>query len=119
MNDIKAPNPLKNGPLEAGDKAPDIAFVEDRSRAASAKIQITVVVGLATIRIRDLLKMGRGAVISLDTLQDDEVRIYAADKLIARGKVVVRGNEIQVSITGMLDRNGRVLPETEATPGST
>ena len=43
--------------------------------------------------IHQLLRMGRGAVITLDSAEGDEVEILANDLPIARGVVVVNGDE--------------------------
>jgi len=49
--------------------------------------------------IHQLLKMGRGAVIELDSNVDDPVLIYANNRLIARGEVMVSGENVAVTIT--------------------
>ncbi len=62
------------------------------------RVEISVVIGRKTMPIRQLLKMGRGAVIDLDARRDDPVWIYANDELIARGEIVLLGDRIGVSI---------------------
>jgi flagellar motor switch protein FliN/FliY len=52
--------------------------------------------------IHQLLKMGRGAVIELEAKVDDPAWIYANNKLIARGEVVIVGENVAVSITDTL-----------------
>ena len=49
--------------------------------------------------IHQLLKMGRGAVIELEATVEDDAWIYANNRLIARGEVVIVGEHIAVSIT--------------------
>lgn len=63
------------------------------------KIEISVVLGRATMPIRHLLKMGRGAVIDLDATHESQVRIYANNTLIAMGEVMVSGDKVAVAIT--------------------
>ncbi len=65
-------------------------------------IELTVVLGDATMPIHHLLKMGRGAVIELNTLENEEVQILANNTPIAKGSVIVQGDRIAVSITGKL-----------------
>jgi len=48
------------------------------------------------------LKMGRGAVIELDTRQDEEIWVLANNVPIARGEIVVQGERVAVSITSVL-----------------
>ena len=66
------------------------------------KLEISVVLGKATMPINQLLKMGRGAVIELDAGVDDYAWIFANQKLVARGEVVVSGENVAVSITDLV-----------------
>lgn len=72
----------------------------------SVKVDISVVLGKARLPMQQLLRMGRGAVIELDSKQSDEVWILANDKPIARGQIVVQGDKIGVSITDTLKALG-------------
>jgi len=65
-------------------------------------IEISVVLGQSTMPIHQLLKMGRGAVIELDTKENQSVLILANGKPIAKGEVVVSGEHIAVSVTELL-----------------
>ncbi len=49
--------------------------------------------------IHQLLKMGRGAVIELDAITEDDAWVYANNKLIARGEVMVVEENLGISIT--------------------
>jgi len=49
--------------------------------------------------IQQLLKMGRGAVIELDASIEDNVWVYANNRLIARGDILVSGETVSVQIT--------------------
>lgn len=51
-------------------------------------VEVTVCVGKARPRVRDLLRMGPGGILSLDKRVDDPVELYVGDKLIARGELV-------------------------------
>lgn len=62
-------------------------------------VEISVVLGKATMPIHQVLKVGRGAVIELDASVDDHAWIYANNKLIARGEIVISGEKVAVSIT--------------------
>ncbi len=64
-------------------------------------VEVTVVLGKNSMPIRQLLKMGRGAVIDLDSGHQDLAWIYANGELIARGEVMMIGDKIGVSITEM------------------
>jgi flagellar motor switch protein FliN/FliY len=62
-------------------------------------IEISVVLGRAVMPIHQLLKMGRGAVIELDSKIDEPALIYANQRLIARGEIVIVGEKVAVSVT--------------------
>lgn len=68
-------------------------------------IELTVVLGESTMPVNHLLKMGRGAVIELTTLENEEVQVLANNTPIAKGDVVVKGDRIAVSITGKINPN--------------
>lgn len=54
---------------------------------SSVPIEITISVGKARPLIRDLLKLGRDAVLPLDKRVEDPVELYIGDRLIARGEL--------------------------------
>lgn len=72
------------------------------SAVSGVKVEISVVLGKAKLPMQQLLRMGRGAVIELDTKQTEQVWILANDKPIARGEIVLQGEKIGVSVTEML-----------------
>jgi flagellar motor switch protein FliN len=72
------------------------------SNIAGVKVEISVVLGSSTIPMHQLLRMGRGAVIELDSRQDDPVLILANDRPVAKGEIIIHGDKIGVSITEVL-----------------
>ena len=72
------------------------------SNIESVKVEISVVLGRSVIPMHQLLRMGRGAVIELDSHQDDTVLVMANDKPVARGEIIIQGDKIGVSITEIL-----------------
>jgi flagellar motor switch protein FliN/FliY len=69
------------------------------SAVSGVNVEISVILGKTMMPIHQLLKMGRGAVIELDSNVDDPVTIYANNRLIARGEVMVSGENVAVTIT--------------------
>jgi flagellar motor switch protein FliN len=67
---------------------------------SAVEVEITVLLGRSTMPMQQLLRMGRGAVIQLDTQENDEVWILANNHPIARGELIIEGDRISVSITG-------------------
>ena len=68
----------------------------------SVKVEISVVLGRSIIPMHQLLRMGRGAVIELNSKQDDTVLVLANDRPVARGDIVIQGDKIAVSVTELL-----------------
>ncbi|WP_416897175.1 MAG: FliM/FliN family flagellar motor switch protein [Minwuia sp.] len=66
-------------------------------------VDISVVLGRANMPIHQLLKMGRGAVIELDSGVDDLAWILANNKVIARGEIVVTGEHVGISVVETMD----------------
>lgn len=63
------------------------------------EVDITVELGATTMPIHHLLRMGRGAVIELDTTENDPLRVYANNTLIAEGEVKVDEGQLSVELT--------------------
>jgi flagellar motor switch protein FliN/FliY len=68
------------------------------------EVDITVELGAATMPVHHLLRMGRGAVIELDTGEHDPLRVYANNTLIANGEVRVEDGHLSVEITQKVRR---------------
>ena len=75
------------------------------SQIGSVSVEISVLLGRSQMPIQQFLRMGRGAVIPLDTGEDDQVWILANNHPIARGDVIIQGVRVAVSITGPADAN--------------
>lgn len=67
-------------------------------------VQMSIVLGSSQLPIRQILKMGRGALIPLDCGYDDPTEIYVNDKLIARGKIRVTGDRMSIEVTDIMRR---------------
>ncbi len=59
----------------------------DNSPFAQVPIEITISVGKAFPRIKDLMEMGQDAILNLDKRIDDPVELFVGDRLIARGEL--------------------------------
>lgn len=68
-------------------------------------VDIAVVLGTTSMPIHQVLRLGRGAIIELDSSEDDEVRILANNLPVATGTVIVSGNKIAVEVKGLLSRS--------------
>ena len=71
-------------------------------------VDISVTLGTADLRVQQLLKLGRGAVVELDSNVNDYVDIYANNILIGHGEVVITENEtIGISVTDIVKKSKR------------
>lgn len=56
-------------------------------------VNVSVVLGTATLRVNQLLKLGRGAVVELDRNIDDVVDVLVNNVLVGHGEVVITEND--------------------------
>jgi len=62
-------------------------------------VQVSAVLGRATMQVSQLLKLGRGAVVELDRKVGEAIDIYVNNRLVARGEVVVVDERLGVTMT--------------------
>ncbi len=65
-------------------------------------VQVSAVLGRATMQVSQLLKLGRGAVVELDRKLGEAVDIYVNNRLVARGEVVVVDDRLGVTMTEII-----------------
>ncbi len=78
---------------------------DEKSKQAvyGVDVDISVVLGQASLRVNQLLRLGRGAVVELEQKTSDPVEIFANEVLIARGEVVITsGDKIGVTLTELV-----------------
>ncbi|PPR61557.1 MAG: Flagellar motor switch protein FliN [Alphaproteobacteria bacterium MarineAlpha4_Bin2] len=68
-------------------------------------VEVTAVLGVATLLVNQLLKLGRGAVVELGQNVGDPVDLRINNRLIGRGEVVVVEDRLAISITEMVQAN--------------
>ena len=82
------------GPERAASAPRDLEAVYD------IPVQVSAVLGRATMQVSQLLKLGRGAVVELDRKLGEAVDIYVNNRLVARGEVVmVEDNRLGITMT--------------------
>ena len=99
MSDLTNPpfEPAAPGTQE-GPAAPPPA--RDLEAVYDIPVQVSAVLGRATMQVSQLLKLGRGAVVELDRKLGEAVDIYVNNRLVARGEVVmVEDNRLGVTMT--------------------
>lgn len=100
---------MNNG---SGDTGSDEAAAARRSAkdleaVYDIPVQVSAVLGRATLQVHQLLKLGRGAVVELDRKVGEAIDIYVNNRLVARGEVVVVDERLGVTMTEIIksDRN--------------
>ncbi|MBV9523391.1 MAG: flagellar motor switch protein FliN [Alphaproteobacteria bacterium] len=82
-----------SGETRTAQNAKDLEAVYD------VPVQISAVLGRATMQVSQLLKLGRGAVVELDRKVGEAIDIYVNNRLVARGEVVVVDERLGVTMT--------------------
>lgn len=72
----------------------------------SVPVQVSAVLGKATMPISQLIKLGRGAILELDRKVGESVDIVVNNRLVARGEVVVVDERIGVTMTEIIKSEG-------------
>ncbi|MBO0903621.1 flagellar motor switch protein FliN [Jiella sp. MQZ13P-4] len=82
---------------EDEDEAPHqpVADHVDLDLVMDVPVTMQVVLGQATMTVANILKLGRGAVVKLDTKVGDPVDVVVNGRIVARGEIVVIDKEEQ------------------------
>ncbi len=71
-------------------------------------LNIYIELGRTQMKVKDVLDLERGYVIELDKLASEPVEIYANNKKIAEGEVVVIDKHFGIRITNLLEAKSRL-----------
>jgi flagellar motor switch protein FliN/FliY len=97
LNDFKAEgDEMREDVPETPRSARDLEAVYD------IPVQVSAVLGKATMQVNQLLKLGRGAVVELDRKVGEAIDIYVNNRLVARGEVVVVEDRLGVTMTEII-----------------
>ena len=73
------------------------------SQVDAVEVEISIVLGRSVVPMQQLLRMGRGAVITLDAHANDEVWILANNHPVARGEIQINNDKITIAVTRAAD----------------
>ena len=65
-------------------------------------VEVIAVLGTAELKVSQILKLGRGAVVELDRVVGEPIEVHANNQLIARGEVVVIDDRLGVRMTEII-----------------
>ena len=66
-------------------------------------VDVVAVLGVAELRVSQILQLGRGAVVELERKVGEPVELKAEGKLVAKGEVVVTDEKLAVQITDVVN----------------
>jgi len=100
-------NELDGAPGQAGDGGSGdngrvARSAKDLEAVYDIPVQVSAVLGKATMQVSQLLKLGRGAVVELDRKVGEAIEIYVNNRLVARGEVVVVDDRLGVTMTEII-----------------
>ncbi|MEF2820566.1 MAG: flagellar motor switch protein FliN [Clostridium sp.] len=76
---------------------------EKISRVLDIPIEITAILGRTKMSLNEILELGKGSLIELDTLENQEVEILVNGKKVAYGQVVISNQNFGIKITEVLE----------------
>ena len=100
--------PPETPPAAEPAREPERAGFENLRVLENIEVELTVVVGSAEMKIRDLLRLNEGSVIELDRLAGDPLDILANGTIIAKGEVVMVGERFGIRFSEIVDPEKRV-----------
>jgi flagellar motor switch protein FliN/FliY len=100
----EAPAPAPAADPEADDEGETeiVRTARDLQAVFDIPVQVSAVLGRATMQVNQLLKLGRGAVVELDRKVGEAVDIYVNNRLVARGEVVIVDERLGVTMTEII-----------------
>jgi len=72
---------------------------------SDVNLRVKIELGRTRMLVENVLKLGEGSVVELDKLAGDPVDVYANDRLVARGEVLVLDDSFCVRINEVLSRD--------------
>lgn len=72
---------------------------------SDVKLRVKIELGRTRMLVEEVLKLGEGSVVELDKLAGDPVDVFANDRLVARGEVLVLDDSFCVRINEVITRD--------------
>ena len=88
--------------LSIEEAAEPMRNAKDLEAVYDIPVQLSAVLGKASMQVSQLLKLGRGAVVELDRKVGEAIDIYVNNRLVARGEVVVVEERLGVTMTEII-----------------
>ncbi len=103
LEESAPPPPAEDGMAENPAAGAETArSAKDLEAVYDIPVQVQAVLGKSTMRVSQLLKLGRGAVVELDRKVGEAIDIFVNNRLVARGEVVVVNERLGVTMTEII-----------------
>ena len=77
----------------------------DSASVLGVNIDVVAVLGVAELKVSQILQLGRGAVVELERALEDPIELIAEGRVVAVGEVVVVDEMLAVQITKVTNRD--------------
>jgi flagellar motor switch protein FliN/FliY len=67
-------------------------------------LQISAVLGKASLKVNQLVKLSRGSVVELDRKIGEPVDVFVNDRLVAKGEIVLVDGKIGITLTELVKK---------------
>jgi len=97
LDEFESTNALvEQGAYEPSKAAADLSPVFD------VPVNISAVLGRASLSVQQLLQLGAGSILELDRKVGEAIDIYVNNRLVARGEVVIVDERLGVTMTEII-----------------
>ena len=111
LDEITESNVLDNEPIlrkDIGVEDFDIpTSISDLEAVYNIPVKVSAVLGKANMKVSQLMKLNKGAIIELDRKVGEAIDIYVNNSLVARGEVVVVDNKLGITMTEIIKSAGK------------
>lgn len=76
--------------------------ISDLEAVYNIPVKVSAVLGKTNMKVSQLMKLNKGAIIELDRKVGEAIDIYVNNSLVARGEVVVVDNKLGISMTEII-----------------
>jgi flagellar motor switch protein FliN/FliY len=90
------------GPLPEATSEEEEKTATDLAPVFDVPVNISAVLGRASLSVAQLLQLGQGSVLELDRKVGEAIDIYVNNRLVARGEVVIVDERLGVTMTEII-----------------
>lgn len=96
----EADTPVMGNNKKSDSKTP--VGISDLEPVYDIPVKVSAVLGKSKIKVNQLLKLGRGAIVELDRKVGEPIDIFVNNRLVARGEVVVVEDRLGITMTEII-----------------